>query len=106
MPFTHGGYLVFLATSLLGLAIIDYRWKLAVAHNWKRGLSTVATGVVFFLAWDCLGVWRGIFFEGHNPWLIGLNVAPNVPVEELFFLTLMCYQALILYRAFQRSVRG
>jgi lycopene cyclase domain-containing protein len=48
-------------------------------------------GVLFFLIWDLAGIGLGIFFRGPSPLVTGILVAPEVPLEEIFFLTLLCY---------------
>ena len=56
-------------------------------------------GVAVFLAWDVAGVGLGIFFRGDAQYMTGVLLAPEVPLEELFFLTLLNYQTLLLWRA-------
>jgi lycopene cyclase domain-containing protein len=99
-----GLYLGLLLASIGGLALLDFRWKLALWDNWRRTSATIGVGVVWFLLWDLLGIWRGIFFEGSGDWLVGIKIAPQVPLEEPVFLTLMCYQALVIYLAIGRAV--
>ncbi|WP_062381074.1 lycopene cyclase domain-containing protein [Demequina pelophila] len=95
-------YLAGLAVSLGALALIDRRWRLALFDQPRRAALTVAATVVFFLLWDLIGVGLGIFFVGDSPYLTGWHVAPEVPIEELAFLTLLGYQTLLLWRAFDR----
>lgn len=96
-------YLAGLTVSLLGLGVIDRRWRLAVFDQPRRALLVVGLAVAFFLAWDLAGVGLGIFFIGDSEYLSGLAVAPEVPLEELFFLALLAYQTLILWRALERA---
>lgn len=91
-------YLLVLLVSIAGLALADYRWKLAFFHDKKRAAITLVIGVAFFLVWDIAGVALGIFFVGENPYLSGIRVLPEVPVEELFFLVLLCYVTLLAWR--------
>ena len=99
-----GAYLLCLLISLTGCLIADIRFKLAIAVQTRRTLISVACGVIFFLIWDMVGVQLGIFFRGNNPFLLGFELAPQVPVEELFFLTLLCYSTLISFLALGRLV--
>ena len=48
-------------------------------------------GVLFFLIWDLAGITLGIFFRGNPGLLTGIQLSPELPLEELFFLTLLCY---------------
>ncbi|WP_062210327.1 lycopene cyclase domain-containing protein [Demequina oxidasica] len=95
-------YLVGLLIALMGLATLDWRYRVALFDQPRRAAATIGIGVAFFLVWDMIGVGIGIFFIGDAPYLTGLRVAPEVPVEELLFLTLLCYQALLLWLAFSR----
>jgi lycopene cyclase domain-containing protein len=101
-----GAYLIALVVSLAGLTAADYRWRLALFENSKRTLATIGLGVASFLIWDLLGIGFGVFFEGRSPYLLGINVLPQVPLEELFFLTLLCYTLLLSYLGFSRVTKG
>lgn len=91
-------YLIGLVISISGLAVLDRRFKLAFWHNKTQTLLTMATAVVIFIIWDILGIALGIFFHGASSYSLPFTIAPEFPVEELFFLTLLCYSALIIYR--------
>jgi lycopene cyclase domain-containing protein len=95
-------YLLGLLVALAGLGTLDWRYRVALFDQPRRALATLGIGVAFFLVWDLIGVGLGIFFIGDAPYLTGLHVAPEVPVEELLFLTLLCYQTLLLWIAFSR----
>ena len=95
-------YLAALLVSLAGLATLDFRYRVALFAEPVRTALTVGIAVVFFLLWDLVGVGLGIFFIGDAPYLSGLVIAPEVPVEEVFFLILLTYQTLLLYLAFSR----
>jgi lycopene cyclase domain-containing protein len=96
-------YLGALAVSLAGLIGIDHRHRLAVfaGHPW-RSVVSVAVGVAVFSVWDVVGIRSGVFFQGPGPYQSGAMVAPEFPVEELFFLTLLCYTSLLSYLAVVR----
>ncbi|MFD4990619.1 lycopene cyclase domain-containing protein [Cellulosimicrobium cellulans] len=95
-------YLGALAVSLGGLAVLDRRFRLAFWANWRRAALTVGLGVVGFLLWDVAGLVLGIFARGESPWMTGLLLAPDLPVEEAVFLTLLCYNALLVWRGAER----
>ena len=99
MTFAYLGALVF---SLAGLAILDWRYRLAVWYQPRRSLGVVGIGVAFFLVLDLIGVELGIFFRGEGEYMTGVLVAPEVPLEEVFFLTLLTYQTLLAWRGFER----
>ncbi|MFW2512657.1 lycopene cyclase domain-containing protein [Demequina sp. SO4-13] len=95
-------YLAALSVSLLGLGTLDWRYRVALFADAGRTVLTIASAVVLFLLWDLVGVGLGIFFRGDAPYMTGLVIAPEVPVEEVLFLTLLTYQTLLLWRAFSR----
>ena len=95
---SHFAYLAALIVSIAGLAVLDRRFRIAVFDQPRRSLLTVGIAVAVFLAWDAAGVGLGIFFIGGAPYLTGVLLAPEVPLEELFFLILLAYQTLLLWR--------
>ncbi len=102
---TGFGYLGALLLSLAGLAVVDRRYRLVFWADWRRAAWTVGIGVVGFLVWDLVGLGLGIFARGASPHMTGLLLAPELPVEEAVFLTLLCYVALIAWRWFDHSAR-
>jgi lycopene cyclase domain-containing protein len=107
-----GLYLLGLCFGLAGMTIIDARWRLFLWRSPWRAAAVLAFGIAFFLVWDLLGIARGIFFEGANPYLIGVDLWHEVPVEELFFLALLCESTMVLVSVASRvaasraAVRG
>lgn len=94
-------YLIVLAVSLASMVLIDKRFSLALFKDRTRTLIAVAIGVAVFIFWDALGIGLGIFFSGHSPYMSGIYLAPEFPIEELFFLTFLCYFTLIMYNFFE-----
>ncbi|MBC7298265.1 MAG: lycopene cyclase domain-containing protein [Demequina sp.] len=92
-------YLGALLVSIAGLGLLDRRYRVAVFAQPRRALATLGIGVAVFLAWDIVGVGLGIFFRGGAEYMTGVQLAPEVPLEELFFLILLTYQTLLLWRA-------
>lgn len=96
-------YLAIILSGLLGMGIIDWRYKLALFYDVRRTLSVVGIMVVIFLAWDIAGITLDIFFSGNSQYVTGILLAPDLPLEEVFFLTLLSYMPLVLYRKFSTS---
>lgn len=96
-------YLGALLLSLGGLALLDRRFRLAFWSDPRRAGLTIGIGVVAFLLWDGLGLVLGIFARGDSPHMTGLLLAPELPVEEAFFLALLCYTALLAWCWFDQS---
>ena len=93
-----GLYFGLLVLSIIGTVLLDYRHKLALFADARRTVLVVALAVAFFLAWDINGVSNGVFFKGDSNLLVGWDVATEVPIEEVFFLTLLSHLALIAFR--------
>lgn len=94
-----GLYLLAILISTAGIAVIDARWKLAAFRSPGRTAAAVAIGVVFFLAWDAVGITTGVFLKGDSPLYTGVDLAPELPLEELFFLVFLCYLGLVVWAA-------
>lgn len=106
--YTHWAYGVILIISLSGLLLADLRWKL-VAFSHASGakpatLATIVSLVGFFLIWDIAGIKLKIFFT--NPrYTLGLNLfSPDLPIEEVLFLSLLVYSCLIIDTVSRRYV--
>ena len=98
-------YLALLAFSLIGTGLFDYKWKMALFNNPRRAVLTLVVSVAYFLIWDVAGIALGIFFTGSTALLTGIMLAPDLPLEEPFFLLLLCYCALLLFVAFSRRFK-
>lgn len=97
----RGLYLLSLVVSLAGMAVIDYRYKLALFKYKNRTIKILAIAVSIFIVWDIAGILSGIFFIGSNDLLVGIRVG-EFPIEELFFLVLLNYVSLLLYLLIKR----
>ena len=97
-------YLGALLVSNTGLATLDFKYKLAIAKS-KNYLCLILIPVAFFLAWDLAGISSGIFFRGNAAHLTGILLSSELPLEEIFFLILLSYSALLLLKASTRLVR-
>jgi lycopene cyclase domain-containing protein len=100
-------YLTALVISLAGLVALDHRHRLAMFDGrWLRTAITVVVGVAVFSLWDVAGISAGVFFQGLGPYQSGLMVGPEFPIEELFFLTLLCYTSLLTYLGASRLLEA
>ena len=95
-------YLVALLIALTGMVMLDRRFTLFFWRSPWRAAAVLVVGLVFFVAWDLAGIGLGIFFRGETDFMTGLQVAPELPVEELFFLTLLGYLTMNLYAGVER----
>jgi lycopene cyclase domain-containing protein len=87
-------YLAALVVSSAGLLVLDARFRLAVFRFPRRTAAVLGIAIAGFLAWDLAGIALGIFFEGNRALLVGVDLAPELPLEELFFLLLLTLSAL------------
>ncbi len=92
-----GLYLLALLLSLAGIAALDRRHRLYLWAAPIRASITLGSGLAFFISWDVWGIAGHSFYRGESPHLIGLNLGPEFPIEELGFLTLLCYTTMVLY---------
>lgn len=95
-------YFVALLLSIAGVALLDRRFRLAFWYDRNRTLLTLAVSLLVFVAWDLTAIGLGIFIHGNSPYSLPLTLVPHFPVEEIFFLFLLCYCTLALYRGAQK----
>ncbi|ROQ57086.1 lycopene cyclase domain-containing protein [Rathayibacter sp. PhB152] len=84
-------YLLALVVSITGMVVLDRRFGLFFWSDARRAAIVLPAGVAFFLLWDLAGIGLGVFFRGETPYMTGLQIAPELPIEEVLFLTLLCY---------------
>ncbi len=84
-------YLGALLVSLAGMVVLDLRFKLFFAVAPVRAAVVLVVGIAFFITWDLVGIGAGVFFRGNPGLLTGVLIAPELPLEEVFFLALLCY---------------
>lgn len=101
-----GGYLLAILVSFVGILLIDLRAGLVVRRAPWRALAATGIGVAFFLAWDAVGILTGVFVKGDSPLYAGVTIAPELPLEEVFFLAFLCYLALVAWAAGRRMQEG
>lgn len=100
-----GLYLAALLVSFAGVLTLDLRFGLAARPRPRRTLLVVAIGVALFVVWDLVGIATGVFIRGDGPWYVGLEVAPHLPIEEIVFLTFLCYLTCVIDGAVRRLSR-
>jgi lycopene cyclase domain-containing protein len=90
-------YLAALAIALFGMVMLDRRFTLFFWRDARRATIVLVVGLAFFLVWDLSGIGLGIFFRGETSFMTGLQVAPELPIEEPFFLALLVYLTMNVY---------
>jgi len=99
-------YLISLLVTLGCLAIVDRRFRLFFWSAPRRAALVTVLGVAFFVAWDAAGIGLGIFLRGDSPAYLGWQLAPEFPVEELLFLTFLCYLTMVLVLGARRVLEA
>ena len=97
-------YLAALLVSLTGMVMLDRRFGLFFWQDARRATVVLTTGIVFFLIWDLAGINLGVFFRGAGQWMTGIQLAPELPLEEEFFLTLLSYMTMNVFAALSKAV--
>ena len=100
--------LVYLGSLLVCLACVvavDVRFRLFLGRDWRRALIVLAVGLAYFLAWDLAGIGLGIFLRGDGPFMTGIMLAPELPLEEPVFLVFLCEVTMVLVLGAQRLLR-
>lgn len=97
-----GLYLAAILVSLAGIVVLDVRLRLALPVSPGRTAAAVGIGTAFFLAWDALGIVVGAFAKGDSPLFVGIDLAPELPLEEPFFLVFLCYLSLVSWAGVMR----
>lgn len=97
-------YLAGLLVAIAGMVVLDIRFHLFFRVSPWRATAVMVIGVLFFLVWDLAGIGLGVFFRGNPQLLTGVQLAPELPLEEVFFLTLLCYTTMNLFAILSRAV--
>ncbi|QPK83886.1 lycopene cyclase domain-containing protein [Corynebacterium qintianiae] len=101
----HLVYLTFLLVTIGCMMLCDWRWKLAFFLDARRATLLTVSVVALFLLWDAAGIATGTFFRGDSPFMTGIELAPEMPVEEPIFLFFLTYLTMNLTSGTRKVVR-
>ncbi|TRW43044.1 lycopene cyclase domain-containing protein [Georgenia yuyongxinii] len=90
-------YLGTLVVSLAGMVVLDRRYRLVLWADARRGAVVLAAGTAFFLVWDVAAIAAGFYRRGDSAAMTGAMLAPELPLEELFFIVFLAYLTLVLH---------
>ena len=96
-------YLTALASSLTGMTLIDYRFKLCLFADAKSWVKYLLISLGIFVVIDYLAIATGLFLAGDSEYESGIFLPGKMPIEEPLFLLLMSYLAAQLVVAFSRN---
>ena len=82
-------YLGFVVVSTVCMGLVDHRWRLALFDRPARTLAVVAAGSLLFLVWDLVAIESGMYVRGESPAMTGIELLPELPVEEIFFIVFL-----------------
>ncbi|RNE67285.1 lycopene cyclase domain-containing protein [Cryobacterium tepidiphilum] len=99
-------YLACLLVALGCMALLDRRFRLFFWKDAGRATLVLAGGLIFFLAWDLLGIAFGIFARGETRIMTGMELAPELPLEEPVFLAFLCYLTVVLISGIGQMASG
>ncbi len=99
-------YLAALLVSIGCMLLLDRRFGLFFWRDARRAAIVLPLGVLFFLIWDLAGIGLDIFYRGETEIMTGILLAPELPLEEVFFLTLLCYLSMNGYGWVTRPKAG
>jgi lycopene cyclase domain-containing protein len=98
-------YLAVLLVSLSGMVVLDRRFRLFFFDVPARAAVVMIIGMAFFLVWDLCGISLGIFFRGETEFMTGVQIVEELPLEEVFFLALLCYLTMNVFAGANRLVQ-
>ena len=90
-------YLLSLVLVLVCMALTDRRWKLFFWADARRAAVVFAFGFALFLVWDLVALHYELYERGRSELMTGIEVAPELPVEELFFVAFLPYLTMVLH---------
>jgi lycopene cyclase domain-containing protein len=98
----RGIFLASLLVSIGSMALVDRRWRLFLWADARRATAVLIAGIALFLSWDAVAIGLGFFSRGGGQALTGIELAPHLPLEELFFVTFLCYLTMVLHGLVRR----
>ncbi|MEL7977618.1 lycopene cyclase domain-containing protein [Isoptericola sp. F-RaC21] len=97
-------YLALLLGALASMALVDRRARLVLwSATPVRGAVALVVGTVAFLAWDLAAIAAGFYARGGAA-MTGVELAPHLPLEELFFVVFLCWFTLLLHGLLRRRL--
>lgn len=94
-------YLGAVVGSTLCMGLVDRRWRLFAFRRARTAVVVVVVGVLFFGLWDVVAIEAGMYVRGESPAMTGLEVLPELPVEEIFFIVFLSYITMVLHGLFR-----
>lgn len=96
-------YLLSIIVPTVCMGLVDRRWRLFLFRPGaaRRAVVVVAAGTVVFLVWDLIAIGADMYHRGESDAMTGIELAPELPLEELFFIVFLCYLTMVLHQVFR-----
>jgi len=98
-------YLGSIVLSTICTGLVDHGWRLFLFARPACALVVLGAGVLYFLLWDLIAIGLGIYVRGESAAMTGIEVGPELPVEEIFFVAFLCYLTMVLHNLVHRLLR-
>jgi lycopene cyclase domain-containing protein len=96
-------YLILNGLTIFVPLLRSFENRISFYKRWKALFSSIAIVGAFFIAWDVLFTYWGVW--GFNPnYLVGLEIL-NLPVEEWLFFITVPYACLFIYEVLNYFVK-
>lgn len=95
-------YLALLLGGIASMLVIDRRFELFFWRDPAVALLVTVVGTALFLWWDVVGIANGIFFQGQNQVVTGVELAHELPLEEPVFLIFLVMCTMVLFTGTMR----
>ncbi|ROS30816.1 lycopene cyclase domain-containing protein [Cellulomonas sp. PhB150] len=99
-----GAYLAAELVSLACIVAVDARFRLFFWADARRATVVLVSGIVLFLVWDVVAIAAGFYGRGESDAMLGIEVAPHLPVEELVFVTFLSYVTMVVLALVRRAL--
>ncbi|WP_370615577.1 lycopene cyclase domain-containing protein [Mumia sp. Pv 4-285] len=95
-------YLATIVVSTVCMGLVDHRWRLFLFARPGRAVALVGAGAALFLLWDLVAIRLDMYERGGSELMTGIEIAPDLPMEELFFVVFLCYLTMVVHRLLLR----
>jgi lycopene cyclase domain-containing protein len=90
-------YLLSLLALLACMASVDRRWRLFFWADARRAAVVFAVGFALFLGWDLVALRFELYERGRSELMTGIELARDLPLEELLFVAFLPYVTMVLH---------
>lgn len=98
-------YLAAILVPMACMALLDARYRLVLWRAPRRALLVLGIGIAFFLLWDVAAIASGHYRMGESEGMTGIMLASELPLEELVFVTFLCYFTLVVHQLVLTGLR-